>query len=136
MTIFEEKDQYVISVVDEKNRIIMDFGECRDPEKIPNYNTHVKEAIKKVTREFSLMAIVSEKTKPPKFALTKILKESQLDFINAGVGKTAIVIPPKSILQKMTLQVITKLTGMDISIFSNRDQAEAFLDEKFIKNIL
>lgn len=130
MITFEEKDQYVISVDNEKNRIILDFGECNDPGKIPHYNHHVREAIKKVKRDFSVIALITEKTKPPKFALTKILKESQLDIIDAGVGKTAIIVPPKSILQKLTLQVVTKLTGMDLKVFSERKQAETWLDEK------
>lgn len=130
MKVYEEKDQYELFIDNEKNRIILDFGECQDPDKLPNYNKHVKEAIKKVSRGFSLMASITDKTKPPKLSITKMLKESQQDIINGGVGKTAVIVPPKSVLQKMTLQVVTKLSGMNIKVFSEREKAESWLDEK------
>ncbi len=130
MKVFEEKDQYEIYIENEKNRIILDFGECQYPEKLPNYNRDVREAIKKVSRGYSLIASITEKTRPPKLAITKMLKESQQDFINGGVDKTAVIVPPKSVLQKMTLQVVTKLSGMNIKVFSERDKAEKWLDER------
>ena len=130
MKVFEEKDQYELYIDNDKNRIILDFGECQDPVKLPNYNNHVREAVKKVSKGFSLMASITEKTKPPKLSITKMLKESQQDIINSGVGKTAVVVPPKSVLQKMTLQVVTKLSGMNIKVFSEREKAEIWLDEK------
>ncbi|MCX6583024.1 MAG: STAS/SEC14 domain-containing protein [Candidatus Aminicenantes bacterium] len=130
MKVFEEKDQYELCIETEKNRIILDFGECQDPAKLPNYNKHVREALKKVTPGYSLMASITEKTKPPKLAITKMLKESQQDFINGGVNKTAVVVPSKAILQKMTLLVVTKLSGMNIKVFSERNKAEKWLDEK------
>lgn len=131
MVLFEEKDQYVISADVEKNRLILDFvGETKDPEKMPDYNKHVKEAVKKVAKGYTLLVILSENTKPPKLSLTKVMKESQEDFINAGVSKTAVFIHPKLILQRMTLTVVTKLSGMNLKVFHEREAAEKWLDEK------
>ena len=131
MQLFEEKDQYVISVDEKKNRVYFDFvGETKDPEKMPHYNEHVREALKKVQKGYTFMAILSENTKPPKLALTKIMKDSQIDLVNAGVSKAAVFVPPKLILQKMTLTVVTKLSGMNLKVFDNREVAEKWLDEK------
>ena len=127
----EEKDQYVILVDKEKNRIEVDFlGENRDPAKIPNYNKHVREAIKNVTSGFTLFVILSENTKPPKLGITKLMKESQQDYLKAGVFRTAVYVPPKLVLQKMTLKVVTKLSGMNLKIFDDKVEAEKWLDQK------
>ncbi|HLP45195.1 MAG TPA: hypothetical protein VK469_04575 [Candidatus Kapabacteria bacterium] len=131
MKLFEEKDQYVISVEKEKNRLIVDFvGECNDSEKMPNYNKHAREATKEVSKGYTLFVILSENTKPPKLSLTKVMRECQDDFIKAGVSKTAVYVPPKLILQKMTLTVVTKLSGMNLKVFDNKEKAENWLDEK------
>lgn len=130
MKLFEEKDQYVISVDEKKNRFILDFvGETKDPEKMPHYNEHVREALKKVEKGYTFLAILSENTKPPKLSLTKIMKDSQIDLVNSGVSKAAVFIHPKLILQKMTLTVVTKLSGMNLKVFDNREAAEKWLDE-------
>jgi len=131
MKVFEEKDQYVISVDNEKNRVVLEVEALNDPKKVPNFNKHIKEAIEAIgTRGFSCLVILSEKLPPPKFQLTASLKAGQKDFIAGGIGKSAVVVSPKSILQKMTLQVVTKLSGMNIRVFSGREIAETWLDEK------
>ena len=131
MKVFEEKDQYEISVDTENNRFILDFkGEANDAKKMPNYNKHIREAAKELKKGFTLLAIISENTKPPKFSFTKIGKESQKDLVEAGVSKTAVYVPPKLVLQKMTLSVVSKLSGMDLKVFNDREKAEKWLDEK------
>lgn len=131
MKVFEEKDQYVISVDKEKNRFILDFvGDANDPRNMPDLNTHVSEALKKVTKGYTLLAIISEKTKPPKLSFTQLGKELQKKFLDAGVVKTAVYVHPKLILQKMTLTVVSKLSGMNLKIFDNMEKAEKWIDEK------
>ncbi len=131
MVSFEEKDQYQISGDREKNRVIIDFiGESKDPAKIPKYNDHVRQAIKEVTRGFTTLVIIAENTKPPKLGITKMMRESQQDLLKGGVSKTAVYIPPKLVLQRMTLKVVTKLTGMNLKAFDDKDKAFEWLDQE------
>lgn len=131
MKVFEEKDQYEISIDTEKNRFVLDFiGEANDPKKMPNYNKHIREAAEKLSKGFTLLAIISENTKPPKLSFTKMGKVSQQDLVDSGVSKTAVYIPPKLVLQKMTLTVVSKLSGMNLKVFGDREKAEKWLEEK------
>lgn len=126
----EEKNQYEILVDESKNRIYLYFvGDAKKPEDIPSYNTHVKEAVGTVADGYTLMVDITSNTKAPSFGLTKMLKDSQKTFMEGGVFKTAVVISPKLFLQRMTLDVVTKLTGMNLQTFKDRGEAETWLED-------
>ncbi len=126
----EEKDQYEILVDESKKRIYLSFvGEFKKPADIPAYNDHVKEAVVTVGSGYTLLVDITSNTKAPSFAITKVLKDSQKTFMDGGVFKTAVVISPKLFLQRMTLDVVTKLTGMNLQTFKDRNVAETWLND-------
>lgn len=129
--IFEEEGQYKITVEKEKNRIFATFTGADKPANMPHYLDHVKKAISQVTKSYTLLAAITEETKNPSFAMTKLLKDSQKLFIDGGVSKTAVVVPPKKVFQRMTLNVVTKLSGMEIKVFPSSEEAEKWLNEEY-----
>lgn len=127
---FEEKDQYHIEVFSEKNRFDLAFiGQMKAEKDIPHYLEHIEKAVNLLKPEYLLMVEISETTKPPAFSITKLLKQSQDIIKNAGNKKTAVYISPKLLLQRMTLNVVAKLSGLEIKVFSNKVDAEKWLQE-------
>jgi len=130
MATFEEKDQYSIDVDKEKNRFDMVFyGIMKKERDIPHYVEHVGKAVGMLKPGFLLFVEISEKSKPPGFSITRLLKQSQDIIKKGGNAKTAVYVSPKLLLQKMTLNVVSKLSGLEIKVFTNRDDAEAWLVE-------
>ncbi len=127
---FEEKNQYHIEVYPEKNRFDLAFiGHMKVAKDIPHYLEHVEQAINLLKPGYLLFAEIAETTKPPGFSITKLLKQSQDIMKKAGNKKTAVYISPKLMLQRMTLNVVARLSGLDIKVFSNKDDAEKWLQE-------
>ncbi|MCU0289763.1 MAG: hypothetical protein MUF15_25635 [Acidobacteria bacterium] len=130
ITRFEEKNQYHIEVYPEKNRFDMAFiGHMKSEKDIPHYVEDVEKAVSLLKAGHLLFVEIAENTKPPAFSITKLLKQSQDIIKKGGNKKTAVYISPKLMLQRMTLNVVVKLSGLDIKVFSNKDEAENWLGE-------
>jgi len=128
---FEEKDKYEIVVDKDKNRIYMVFfSKTKGASDIPNYLEAVQQAVNNTVTGYTLLADISLHRGMPDFSLTTIMKESQKIYLNGGVSKTAIVRGKELILQRMFLQVVSKLSGMNLKSFETREEAEKWLDEK------
>jgi len=131
VTKFEEKNQYHIEVYLEKNRFDLSFiGSMKKPEDIPHYIEHIGKAIEMLKPGFLIFAEITETSTPPGFPITKLLKQSQAMMKDGGNAKTAVLVSSKLILQRLTLNVVSKLSGLDIKIFTKRDEAEAWLQQK------
>lgn len=127
---FEEKDQYHIEVNPEKNRFDLAFiGHMKGEKDIPHYLEHVGKAVNMLKPGYLLFVEIAETTKPPGFSITKLMKQSQDIMKNAGNRKTAVYLSPKLMLQRMTLNVVTRLSGLNIKVFSNKEEAEKWLAE-------
>jgi hypothetical protein len=127
---FEEKDQYVIEVYPEKNRIKYEFnGDLKSKNNIPHYVEHSAKAVAKITEGYTLLSVVTAKGAPG-FSSTTPLKESLALLKSKNVSKTAVVIPKEKILQRMTLNVVSKLSGMNVKVFDDVPTAEVWLDAK------
>ncbi|MDQ1355468.1 MAG: hypothetical protein QG657_5778 [Acidobacteriota bacterium] len=131
VTKFEEKDQYHIEVYPDKNRFDMAFfGHMKSEKSIPHYVEHVEKAVGMLKPGHLTFVEIAEKSAPPGFSITKLLKQSQDIMKKGGNRKTAVYISPKLMLQRMTLNVVTKLSGLDIKVFTNKDEAVKWMEEE------
>ena len=129
MVKFEEPNQYVVEVNPEKNRFSMIFsGHMKKAHNIPHYVEHVKKAVDMLKPGFLLFVEISKKSKPPGFSITKLLKESQGVIKAGGNKKTAVFVDPSLLLQRMTLNVVARLSGLDIKVFRNEEEATTWLE--------
>ncbi|MCK4763827.1 MAG: hypothetical protein KAW12_16615 [Candidatus Aminicenantes bacterium] len=128
---FEKEGFYRIMVDKTKNRFYNEvIGAWEKPDDVSNYNPDTTEAMKHLQPGFTILTTIEE-SGPPKFAITKVLKENQQILLKAGAGKTGIVfLKGTPILQKMITNVVGKLSGMQVKIFKTVEEAEAWLDEK------
>lgn len=130
MADFEQKDMYSISVDKAKNRMhILFLGHWAVPEDIPKYTDHVAQATSRLTPGYTILAEILDK-KPPTLKVTPIHKKGQQIMKDAGVSKTGVVVSKGQFLQKMSLSVVGRLSGMTVKTFNSKAEAEAWLDEK------
>jgi hypothetical protein len=124
---FEKENFYSIIVDKEKNRIFLTVvGVWTSPDQVPNYNSDMELAVKEVESGFSVLTTLAE-DKPTKFGMTSLKKKNQQIMMDAGMAQAAVYLPGKQVLQKMTLNVVSKLTGMNVKVFSDRDEAIKWL---------
>jgi hypothetical protein len=125
---FEQKDQYVIEANSEKNRITFLFtGDLKSKNDIPHIVEHTEQAITHVTDGYTLMAIVTAKGAPG-FSSTAPLKETLVTLKSKNYSKAGFVMPKEKVLQRMTTNVVVKLSGINGRVFDDKVSAEAFLD--------
>lgn len=130
MVKFEEPNQYYVEVEKEKNRFNMSFyGSMKKATDVPQYVEHVRKAVEMLKPGFLLYVEISKNSKPPGFSITKLLKQSQDIIKTGGNKKTAVYIDPSLMLQRMTLNVVTKLSGLDIKVFRDETEARTWLEE-------
>jgi hypothetical protein len=131
VTKFEEKDQYHIEVYPDKNRFDMTFtGHMKSEKSIPHYVEHVGKAVGMLKPGHLTFVEIAETSAPPGFSITKLLKQSQDIMKRGGNRKTAVYISPKLMLQRMTLNVVTRLSGLDIKVYTKKDEAVKWMEEE------
>lgn len=127
---FEQKDQYVIEAHPEKNRIIFFFvGDLKSKNDIPHIVEHTKQAITHVSDGYTLMAVVTAKGAPG-FSSTAPLKDTLVTLKSKNYSKAGFVMPKEKVLQRMTTNVVVKLSGINGRVFDDKESAEVFLDAK------
>ncbi|HLP48329.1 MAG TPA: hypothetical protein VK469_20480 [Candidatus Kapabacteria bacterium] len=128
--VYEEKDIYTITADLKKNRIHFFFqGQFDNVNKIPHYVEHSQKAVESLKKGFTILAEVVEGIKPPSITCTTPLKKSLDMFKEKEVGKVAVFIPKGNLLHKMSLNVVSKLSGLTAKVFGSKEEAEAWLDE-------
>ncbi len=126
---FGKEGFYSILVDKKKNRIYMEIiGAWEEESQVPHYNTDMEEAVQGMEKGFTTCVTLDEK-KAPRFGITKLHRRQQEILLAAGNVKTAVHLPGKQILQTMTLNVVGKLSGMQVKTFKTIESAEAWLDE-------
>lgn len=131
MVKLEEPNQYVVEVDKEKNRFsICFYGHMKKAKDIPHYVEHVKEAVDMLKPGFLLFVEIAKHSKPPGFQITKLLKESQSIIKKGGNKKTAVFIDPSLLLQRMTLNVVTRLSGLTIKVFKDEKEAKDWVESE------
>ncbi len=125
---FEQAGFYSIVGDKELNRIFMKInGFWTDPGDVPNYNADMEKCVGSMRKGFTILTEVDE-DKSPKFAITKLHKRNQEILRDGGVGKAAVYFPKGRLLQTMTLNVVGKLSGMNVKIFNDEGEAESWLN--------
>lgn len=125
---FEEKGRYILTTEVDKNRLNIFFtGHWGKPEDIPNYTKHVKECVDVLKPGFTIYSEIND-DKPPSLKVTSIHKQGQQIMKAGGVSKTAVVVDKSKMLQKMTLSVVGRLSGMQVKTFTSKDEAVAWLE--------
>ena len=108
---------------------ILFLGHWSVPEDIPKYTEHVAEATSLLKAGYHIYSEIRDK-KPPSLKVTNIHKKGQQIMKESGVNKTAVVVAKGQFLQKMTLNVVGRLSGMTVKTFTSTEEAEAWLDEE------
>lgn len=129
MADYEQEGMYSITVDKEKNRLYLLFlGHWSTPEDVPKYTEHVAEATSLMKKGYHILSEIRDK-KPPSLKVTSVHKKGQQIMREAGVNKTAVIIAKGQFLQKMTLNVVGRLSGMVVKTFHTVEEGEAWLDE-------
>lgn len=130
MVTFEKKNYYLIKADEKKNRYYLSvFGSWKSPDEVPKYLDETREAVKNLKKGFTCLCRIDD-DKPPKLSLTRVHRQVQLILMDAGVSRTAVYLPKGKVLQKMTLNVVSKFTGMDVKVFEIKEDAEKWLDQR------
>jgi len=134
MAVYENKGFYRIEANKSKKRLYLNyFGHWESPDQVSDYVVHVGKAVEELKEGgFSTLAQI-EDTKPPKLAINNIHKRAQQIQKDAGVQRVAIIIKPGQILQKLTLSVVGRLSGLPQKVFTSINDAEAWLDAEMVK---
>ncbi len=128
---FEEPGQYIVEADVNNNRLNLTFnGYMRKKEDIPNYLEHVEKAVKALKSGYTSFVAIEKMSKAPSLATTGILRKSQSIVKEAGLSRAAVVLAKELVLQKMSLKVVTRLSGLaNVKIFDAKDEAEKWLAE-------
>jgi hypothetical protein len=120
-------DFYSIEIDSAKNRGYLTFyGFCRSPEEIPDFLKDVKMAGMRLKKGFTLLTDATEMKTPPE-EVSELHEKSQEIWIRYGLSKTAEIIPQSAVV-RMTLNRLSKTTGMKKQEFDNKQAAESWLD--------
>jgi hypothetical protein len=129
MSKFEKEGFYVIEANVSKNRLYLAaLGAWQSPDQVPDYLNHIRTALSELKKGFTCLTYIDD-DKPPKLSITRLQTTCMNSITHAGVGQTAVVIPKGKILQKMSLSVMLRLTGMKLKMFEDREEADKWLDE-------
>ena len=123
------KNEYYTIVTDKnKNRLYLTVeGFWKNRDAVPNYITDMKKALDELSREYTILADVS-RMKPPPAEIAAVHNESQKQAIAAGLKKTAEIVG-EDVIAKMTVDRYAKESGMPKMTFSDKKEAEAWLDK-------
>ncbi len=129
-TKFEEKDRYWMKADTEAKRLNLYFvGHWETPNDVPKYTEHVAKAVGMLKKGYKIYAEILDE-KPPSLKVTSVHKKGQQIMKDAGVSKTAVYLPKGKMLQKMSLMVVGRLSGMEVKTFITKEEALAWLEEK------
>lgn len=130
VTKFEEKDRYWMTADEEKNRLNLYFvGHWGTPDDVPKYTEHVAKAVGLLKKGYTIYAEILDE-KPPSLKVTPVHKQGQQIMKDGGVTKTAVYIPKSKMLQRMSLMVVGRLSGMEVKTFTTKEEALDWLDGK------
>ena len=123
-----ESNAYDLSVSKEKNRVFLKIkGMWRDKQYVPNYHADLKKALSYTKPDFTLLTDASEMIIHPK-EMRIVHEEAQQMFVKAGVRKVAEV--QKNIFTESQLNGLAKATNFPKKSFSDKVEAEIWLEEK------
>lgn len=123
----EEEGQYSIEVYPGKNFVQFNFyGELKKSEDMAHYTEHVAKALEKVQDGFKVLSFATTK-KTPGFSTTSIFKEGLKLMEARNMSRVAFVSGTGNVLHKMVINVLSKLTKLEIKVFDEIDAAQVWL---------
>ena len=121
-------DKYTLAVDTAKNRIYVSMtGFWQSPTDVPNFVRDWEKALSKVTRGFTILTDHAQRT-PPTAAVKELFIDMQKRIMAAGLRKTAELLND-NVIVKLSTDGVAKKSGMTYADFSDRAEAEAWLDE-------
>lgn len=123
----EEEGQYSIEVYPGKNYIQFNFyGELKKSEDIAHYVEHVAKALEKINDGYTVLSYATTK-KTPGFSTTAVFKAGLKLMEARNMSRVAFVSGTGNILHKMVINVLSKLTKLEIKVFDEIDDAQLWL---------
>ncbi len=130
MADFEQEGMYSMMVEKEKNRLHLFFlGHWSKPEDVPKYIDHMTEATGMLSEGYTAIAEIRDK-KPPSLKVTSIHKRGQQIMKETGVAKTAVILGKGQFLQKMSLNVVGRLSSLVVKTFYTIEEGETWLEKR------
>jgi len=126
----EEEGQYSIEVYPGKNHLQFNFfGELKKSADMPDYVKHVKTAVEKVKDGYTVLSYATTK-KTPGFSTTAVFKDGLKVMESRNMSRVAFVSGTGNVLHKMVINVLSKLSKLEIKVFDDIDAAQVWLDLK------
>ena len=126
----EEDGQYSVEVYPGKNYIQYNFyGDLKKQQDMAHYVEHVKKALEKVEDGYTVLSYASTK-KTPGFSTTAVFKEGLKLMEARNMSRVAFVSGSGNLLHKMVINVLVKLTKLEIKVFDDIDAAQEWLGVK------
>jgi hypothetical protein len=121
---------YSIDIDKTKNRIYLTIGGFwKNVTVVPNYFDDIKKAAQEVSPGFTILTDVSQMATPPS-DVGSLHEKAQQVLIEAGLKKTAEIIPREKAIEQMVLKKWSVKSGMVKGTFHDKFAAETWLDEK------
>jgi hypothetical protein len=122
-------EYYSIQVDKDKNRMYLTLiGYWKNHSVVPNYVADIQKATQELSRGYTVLTDVTQMKTPPR-ELADLHTEAQKVIIATGLKKTAELVG-QDVIAKMALNQYSNQSGMQKGIFGNKEEAEAWLDEK------
>ncbi|MCK5059155.1 MAG: hypothetical protein KAT34_21075, partial [Candidatus Aminicenantes bacterium] len=118
---------YALELDKDKRCVYLTFLEGGEkPADFPGFLDNIKKIAAQMSGEYTLLLNLLENSSKPSFGTTKLMKTGQNLFQKAGVVKSAIVMQEKFVIQKMFINVTSKLSRVNLKTFSDLDAALTF----------
>ncbi len=124
-----KNNYYVIEVDKDLNRMYLKIsGYWKSDSDVLNYINDISKAKNCLKTNFTVLTDVTEMKTPP-VEIGELHKQAQKILVEHGLDRTAEILP-ESAVQKMTLERYAKESGMKKRVFTNKIDAEVWLNEK------
>ncbi len=127
MTTIAKNSYYAVSTNTAKNRLYLTIsGYWKKRADVPNYVADLKKATNELSRGYTILTDITRMQTPAK-EIVSLHTEVQKVVISSGLAKTAELVS-RDAIAKMTVNRISKDSGMQKGTFDNKTEAEAWLD--------
>lgn len=121
-------EKYTLAVDTVKNRIYITMkGFWKSPAEVPDFIQDWEKTLAKVKKGFTVLTDHADRT-PPTPEVKQMFFEMQKRIMAAGLRKTAELLNKNAIVALST-EMVAKKSGMPKADFTDRAEAEAWLDE-------
>ncbi len=128
MKIVAENEHYILAVDPVRNRVYLTLiGFWKSRAVAPRYLEDLRRATRDVTRGYTILTDLT-KMKAPPADVTAMHTEAQQLLVAAGLSKTAEILG-EDIIARMSVDRISRVSGMYKGTFDNWREAESWLDK-------